>query len=273
MKIIRFMDEAGVIRLGTPAEAGTAWLIEGDLFEGFELTERQAFIKQHLPPVDPPNVIGIGMNYRAHAEESGAGVPHEPVVFVKLNTAVTAAHRPIVLPTEAATDVDYEGELAVIIGREAKNVSKQAALDYVLGYTCANDVTARDCQFQRDKQWARGKSFDTFCPLGPELLIDRELKPGALAIKTYLNGELMQDSTTADLIFPVEHLVSFLSRQFTLRPGTVILTGTPPGVGFARKPARFLRDGDEVSIEIEKVGTLRNTVVAEQKPTSGNGRI
>jgi 2-keto-4-pentenoate hydratase/2-oxohepta-3-ene-1,7-dioic acid hydratase in catechol pathway len=265
MKVIRFLDEAGIERLGTPAEAGTARLIEGELFGRFEVTERDAVIKRYLPPVDPPNVIGIGLNYRAHAEESGAAIPAEPVVFVKLNTAVTAAGEPIVLPAQAGDEVDYEAELAVIIGRTARNVSEGEALEYVLGYSCANDVSARDCQLRRDQQWARGKSFDTFCPLGPELLIDREVQPGTLGIRTYLNGELMQDSTTGDLIFSVEQLVSFLSRQFTLRPGTVILTGTPPGVGFARKPARFLRDSDEVTVEIEKVGKLTNPVLAEKR--------
>ena len=265
MKIIRFLDEAGVARLGTPADAGTARLIEGGLFGSFSLTDRQAFIKRYLAPVDPPNVIGIGLNYRAHAEESGAAIPKEPVVFVKLNTAVTAAYEPIVLPAEAGEEVDYEAELAVIIGRTARNVGEEEALEYVLGYTCANDVSARDCQLRRDQQWARGKSFDTFCPLGPAVLIDREVRPMGLNIKTYLNGEVMQDSNTADLIFPVEQLVSFLSQQFTLRPGTVILTGTPPGVGFARKPVRFLREGDEVMVEIEKVGQLTNPVIAERK--------
>jgi 2-keto-4-pentenoate hydratase/2-oxohepta-3-ene-1,7-dioic acid hydratase in catechol pathway len=161
--------------------------------------------------------------------------------------------------------VDYECELAVVIGRAARNVNEADALDYVLGYTCANDVSARDWQLKLDRQWARGKGFDTFCPLGPALVTRGDIPdPGQLAIRTRLNGELVQNSHTSDLIFSVPELIAYLSRGMTLVPGTVILTGTPEGVGMGRTPPRYLRPGDVCEIEVERIGTLRNPVVAEE---------
>jgi 2-keto-4-pentenoate hydratase/2-oxohepta-3-ene-1,7-dioic acid hydratase in catechol pathway len=162
----------------------------------------------------------------------------------------------------AADEVDYEAELAVVIAKKMKNIETVAVSDYILGYTCANDVSARDCQRRLDKQWARAKSFDTFCPLGP--WIETNLNPNNLKISSILNGKVMQDSNTSDMIFDVEQLVSYLSYNMTLKPGTVIITGTPEGVGFARKEPVFLREGDEIEIKIEGIGSLKNNVIKEK---------
>ncbi len=264
MKLIRFIDESGAVQMGEPAGQGRARLIAGDLFQKFSLTDQQVAVKRVLPPVTPVNLVCIGLNYRRHAEESGAAVPDHPLVFGKFTSCVIAAGEPIVLPADAPDEVDYEAELAVVIGRTARKVSEADALRYVLGYTCANDVSARDCQRVRDKQWTRAKSFDTFCPLGPELLIDPAVNPNALPIRSRLNGELVQNSNTADMIFPVKTLVSYLSQHFTLAPGTVILTGTPEGVGMGRKPPRFLRAGDTISVEIEGISELSNPVSSDR---------
>ncbi len=187
---------------------------------------------------------------RRHAEESGAALPDHPLVFAKFTTSVIGPGDAIVLPADAPNEVDYEAELAIVIGKTARKVSEADALKYVLGYTCANDVSARDCQIRRDKQWARAKGFDTFCPLGPCLVVDPAMNPNALPIRTRLNGKVMQDSNTADMIFSVPFLISYLSHQITLLPGTVIVTGTPEGVGVARKPTVFLAPGDTIAIEI-----------------------
>ncbi|MFW6044604.1 MAG: fumarylacetoacetate hydrolase family protein [Planctomycetota bacterium] len=216
-------------------------------------------VKAFLPP-EPPNVFAIGLNYRDHAAEGNMDVPKRPVVFLKATTAVIGHQQPIMLPSIAPDEVDFEAELAVVIGETAKNVPSEDALDYVMGYTCANDVSARDCQLKLDQQWARAKSFDTFAPIGP--WIETEVDPSDLMIRSILNGDVMQESSTSQMIFPVEELVSFLSRCFTLQPGTVILTGTPAGVGAARDPEVFLRPGDTIEIEIEGVGTLTNPVRA-----------
>jgi 2-keto-4-pentenoate hydratase/2-oxohepta-3-ene-1,7-dioic acid hydratase in catechol pathway len=215
------------------------------------------------PPVPRPGkVICIGLNYRDHAAESGMAVPESPVTFSKYVTAVTGPERPIVLPA-ASTQVDYEAELAVVIGRRAKHVPVERAWDCVLGYTNLNDVSARDMQFA-DKQWQRGKSCDTFAPMGPAIVTADEVgDPHRLRVQLRLNGRTMQDSSTEQLIFGVDRVVSFLSQTVTLEPGDVIATGTPPGVGFARKPPVFLKAGDVVEVEVEKLGVLRNPVVEE----------
>ncbi|MFW6238174.1 MAG: fumarylacetoacetate hydrolase family protein, partial [Halanaerobiales bacterium] len=184
------------------------------------------------------------------------------VVFLKATTSLVGPEEKIVLPDLAPEMVDYEAELAVVIGREARNIEKEEVDDYIFGFTCANDVSARDCQHELDVQWARAKSFDTFCPLGPH--IETELDPGDLEIRSRLQGEVMQDSRTSDMIFSVPELVSYLSWNFTLLPGTVILTGTPEGVGFAREPQVFLRPGNEIEIEIEGIGILSNEVNNEK---------
>lgn len=264
MNVIRFEDKQGQIRLGEQIDATQARLIDGDLFDSWKVTGETAEIQRLLAPVEPVNIIAIGLNYRRHAAESGAQVPAEPLIFVKLTTCAIGPGDPIILPASAPDEVDYEGELAVVIGQKARKVTEADALKYVLGYTCANDVSARDCQIRRDKQWARGKGFDTFCPLGPSLLIDPEVNPNALGIRTRLDGELLQNSNTADMIFSVPFLVSYLSHQFTLLPGTVIVTGTPEGVGCARKPPIYLKPGDNITIEIDRIGALTNPVKADE---------
>lgn len=260
MRIIRFKDPNGKSQTGEPVDDRTAKLIEGDLFGDFKVSEQTAQVRRLLAPIEPVNIIAIGLNYRRHAEESGKSIPAEPVIFIKLTSSVIGPNDPIQLPQDAPDEVDYEAELAVVIGRTARNVSESQALDHVLGYTCANDVSARDCQIRRDIQWARAKSFDTFCPLGPCVVIDPDTNPNALPITSRLNGKIMQSSNTADMIFSVPGLISYLSRQFTLLPGTVILTGTPEGVGYAREPAVFLRKGDTIEVEIEGIGSITNPV-------------
>jgi 2-keto-4-pentenoate hydratase/2-oxohepta-3-ene-1,7-dioic acid hydratase in catechol pathway len=199
----------------------------------------------------PSKIIGIGQNYRAHAAEMGKGLPDEPLVFFKPRSALLPDGGAIVRPT-GYERVDYEGELGVVIGRRARNVTRSVALDYVMGLTCINDVTVRDLQ-KKDGQWARAKGFDTFCPLGPRIVAD--VDPSALRLITRVNGEVKQDSPTSDLIFDVPELLAFVSRHMTLEVGDVISTGTPSGVG-------NLSPGDRVEVEIASVGTLRNHVIA-----------
>jgi 2-keto-4-pentenoate hydratase/2-oxohepta-3-ene-1,7-dioic acid hydratase in catechol pathway len=213
------------------------------------------------PVPRPGKVICIGLNYRDHAIESNMPIPERPVIFSKFPTSIIAPGEPVVLPA-TSQQVDYEAELAVIIGRHAKNVSADNAYHYVLGYTGFNDVSARDFQFA-DGQWQRGKSCDTFAPMGQAIVTtDIVPDPHNLSIKLVLNGKTMQDSNTNQLIFGVPALVEFLSQTITLEPGDVIATGTPPGVGFARKPPVFLQPGDQMEVEIEIVGGVGNPVVA-----------
>ncbi len=219
-------------------------------------------VTSFLPPLDPPNIIALGINYSGHAREGKWEPPVAPVIFLKATTSITGHLQPIVLPLSAPSEVDYEAELVVVIGRKAKNVSEGEALNYIFGYTCGNDVTARDCQLRLDRQWARAKSFDTFAPIGP--CIETEIDPLHLRVQSRLNGRVMQDGNTKDLIFPVPQIVSYLSHQMTLLPGTLIMTGTPAGVGFSRQPPVFLKPGDVIEVEIEGIGILTNPVVAEQ---------
>ncbi len=267
MKVIRFTDFQGVIRLGEvsePVVGAMARLITGELLGNWTVTEEEAEVVRLLAPLEPANLIAIGLNYRKHAEESDAAIPDHPLVFAKLTSSLLAPGDAIRLPNSAPDEVDYEAELAVVIGKTARHVSQEDALGHVLGYTCANDVSARDCQKHHDRQWTRAKSFDTFCPLGPCLVIDPAIDPNRLPIRSRLGGEVMQESNTADMIFSVPQLISYLSDQFTLLPGTVILTGTPEGVGCAREPAVYLREGDTIEVEVEGIGTLINTVRNDQ---------
>jgi 2-keto-4-pentenoate hydratase/2-oxohepta-3-ene-1,7-dioic acid hydratase in catechol pathway len=245
---------------------GSAQRIIGDVFGAFEVTPEPASVQKLLAPVAPAAIVCIGLNYRRHAAEGNLPEPKHPVVFMKLPAAVQNPGDPIKLPRHLRSDeVDYECELAVVIGRRCKNASKSAALDYVLGYTCANDVSARDWQGKwGGGQWCRGKTFDTFAPMGPCLVLKDEIPdPGALKIRTVLNGQVMQDWNTGDMIFDVPTLVAFLSGSTTLLPGTVILTGTPHGIGAARKPPVFLQPGDTVTVEIDRIGALTNPVQEE----------
>ena len=267
MKLIRYENPEGHVRHGSLQPDGSALEIEGDVYGQFKVTARPAVVRKLLAPVEPVNLLCIGLNYRHHAEEGKAKIPEFPILFMKSTTAVQNPSDPIVLPRRLASDeVDYECELAVVIGKVCKNVPEARALDYVLGYTCANDVSARDWQVKRGgSQWCRGKTFDTFAPLGPCLVLRDEIPdPAALKIRTVLNGQVMQDWNTGDMIFDVPALIAFLSGSTTLLPGTVILTGTPHGVGMARKPPVWLKPGDTVTIEIDKIGALTNPVVAEE---------
>lgn len=264
MKLLRFLKE-GKVNYGI-VKGEDVYLIEGDIFKKtFNETGEKFKIDQIqiLPPVVPPNIIALGLNYKDHAKESKMELPDEPVIFLKATTSITAHLSPIILPEVAPDFVDYEAELCIIIGRKAKNIREEEAKEYILGYTCGNDVSARDCQLKKDKQWARAKSFDTFCPLGP--WIETEINPDNLKIQSRVNGKIMQNSNTSNMIFKAIKIVSYLSRQFTLLPGTVIMTGTPSGVGFAKNPPVFLREGDIVEIEIEGIGILKNSVKKERK--------
>jgi len=266
MKVIRYQDGHGNISHAALQPDGTALTLAGELFTSPKPTAQKANVAKLLAPLEPRAIIGIGLNYRRHAQETNAKIPEFPVVFFKAPNALQHPGDPICLPTHLKShEVDYECELAVVIGKPCKNATRQTALSHVLGYTCANDVSARDWQKGwGGGQWCRGKMFDTFCPLGPCLVTPDEIpNANALRIRTVINGETMQDCNTNDMIFDVARLIEFLSGSTTLLPGTVILTGTPHGVGMARTPPRWLRAGDSVSVEIEKIGTLTNPVVDE----------
>jgi 5-carboxymethyl-2-hydroxymuconate isomerase len=214
-----------------------------------------------LPVERPGKIVCVGLNYRDHAEEQGVELPKAPLFFAKYTTALIGPGDPIVIPP-VVQQCDYEAELAVVIGARVKAVSRENALEAVRGYLCANDVSARDLQFA-DGQWTRGKSPDTFCPVGPRLVPASEVgDPHALRIRALVNGEVLQDSTTANLIFGIDEIISYASQTSTLEPGDLILTGTPAGVGVFRDPKRLLQPGDEVTIEIEGLGALTNPVVA-----------
>ncbi|MGC4004461.1 MAG: fumarylacetoacetate hydrolase family protein [Pirellulales bacterium] len=218
-----------------------------------------------LAPVpDPQKIFGIGLNYADHAREQGKEPPPEPVIFCKLPTAVRAAGDPIVLP-KLSQEVDYEAELVVVIGKRGRHISKEHALDHVAGYACGNDVSARDWQARKPGgQWVLGKSFDSFAPFGPELVTVDEVGPlPNLRIRSRLDGQTMQDSTLSQLIFDIPYLLNYLSGICTLEPGDVIFTGTPPGVGMARKPPVFMQAGQTIEVEIENIGVLSNPVIAE----------
>lgn len=265
MRIIRFKSQDNITCLGTDYDGSSATLLTGDLFSGPAPSDQRIGVATLLPPVDPRAILCIGLNYRRHAREIGMDVPRYPVVFMK-NPAAAAAHGDgIVLPAvcRETPEVDYEAELGVVIGKPARNVSEDDALSHVLGYTIANDVSARRWQKHAGGgQWVRSKSFDTFCPFGPVLVTRDEVSdPQDLNIRLSLNGETMQQSNTADMIFPVARIISFLSQSTTLLPGTLILTGTPEGVGYTRKPPVYLEAGDRIEIAISGIGTLENRVV------------
>lgn len=279
MKLVRYSRQGGAARVGVleegsqgyirPLEAGG--MIElisssgGGLDNAEEAGESVEVEEVRLlaPLQNPQKVIGIGLNYSDHAAETGARIPEKPIVFAKYPNTIAGPADTIRIPriTEQA---DYEVELAVVIGREAKNVPQATALEYVFGYMSANDVSSRDLQFSEGGQWTRSKSIDTFCPIGPYLVSADEVgDPQELKLRCVLNGEVMQEGETSKMIFSVAQLVSFLSGGMTLLPGDIILTGTPPGVGAAREPQVFLKAGDEVSVEVEGLGELVNPVVEE----------
>ena len=266
MRIFRYLDQSGKMGFGRFDKEGNTFLIlqkgDGD----FEATDQRITPFQFLTPIDFRCIYAIGLNYRAHAEETGLDIPKYPMVFMKAPTAAQNPGDPIVLPRYLRSDkVDFEAELGVVIGRPCKNVKPEEALSYVLGYVCANDVSARDWQKEKGGgQFCRGKTFDTFCPVGPCLATADEIPdPSKLTIRSFVNEDKMQESGTDDMIFDVPTLISFLSGSTTLLPGTLILTGTPSGVGEARDPKRYLVPGDEVTVEIDGVGILTNPVVEE----------
>jgi 2,4-didehydro-3-deoxy-L-rhamnonate hydrolase len=216
----------------------------------------------HAPIVRPAKIICIGLNYEDHAAETGREIPEKPVVFAKYPNTIVGPGEPIRIPPITG-QVDYEAELVVVIGRAAKNVPEEEALEYVFGYTNGNDVSSRDLQFSEGGQWTRSKSLDTFAPIGPYVATRDEIPdPQSLSIRCVLNGEVVQDGTTSKMIFSVAELISFLSTGMTLVPGDVIFTGTPAGVGFVRDPELFMKPGDEVTVEIEGLGSLTNVLEA-----------
>lgn len=211
-----------------------------------------------LPPVQPTKIVAIGRNYREHAAEESAVVPAVPLMFAKFPSALVGDGAPITWSAALSAQVDYEAELAVVIGRRARNVSVEQALDHVLGYSCLNDVSARDLQVS-DGQWTRAKSLDTFCPMGPWLVSADEVPDvGDLRVRCRVNGDVRQDASTGQLIHGVAELIAYCSRSFTLEPGDVLATGTPGGVGAFREPPVFLQDGDLVEVEIDRIGILAN---------------
>jgi len=266
MRIARFISDDGNIVTGELLKDDTARVLKGNFADGFDPTRFQAQVTKLLAPLVPTDILCIGLNYREHAAESGSSIPTNPVLFIKAGNTLNNPGDPVPIPRRSQM-IDYEGELAVIIGKPAKHVSRERALDHVFGYCIANDVSARD--WQREKslgggQFARGKSFDGFCPLGPWITTKDEVPdPNKLRLKTFLNGQVMQDNSTADMIFDVPALIESLSSTMTLRPGTILLTGTPQGVGFARTPPVWMKAGDRVAVEIEKLGRLENPVTAE----------
>ena len=215
------------------------------------------------PPIpDPDKIICLGLNYRRHAEETGLEIPEVPSLFAKYRNSLTGPTSPIILPS-MSKEIDYEAELAVVIGKRCKNINRVQSLDYVAGYMAFNDVSARDLQF-RTSQWLAGKALDTFAPCGPALVINEIDDPQSLDISTRVNGQTLQKANTSDMIFPIAEIISYISQWMTLEPGDLIATGTPEGVGFKRNPPIFLRHDDVVEVEVEAIGTLSNRVVHKE---------
>ncbi|KOR32500.1 5-carboxymethyl-2-hydroxymuconate isomerase [Achromatium sp. WMS3] len=266
MRIIRFLDPQNQVHYGIPNDTGLATELTGNTLTELIPKTRQIQISRLLAPIIPTNMYCIGLNYADHAAETGAKTPEHPVVFMKPTSTINHPDATITIPAccTHGPEVDFEAELAVIIGQKCKDVSASYALKYVFAYTIANDISARKWQKHAGGgQWIRGKSFDGFCPLGPVLVTaDTIPNPQDLWIRSTLNGQIMQDSHTSNMIFSVAHLISFLSQDTTLLPGTVILTGTPAGVGMARTPPRFLQPNDSIEIAIENIGSLTNSIIA-----------
>lgn len=273
MRLVRLIDEKAQVQYGKDLGDGSAERLADDPLASFpqapSLTGEVVQIVERLSPVEPANLFCIGMNYKAHVAEMGGALPKRPVVFMKPTTTVQHPGQPVRIPKceHDGPETDQEAELAVVIGKSARDVSVDDALDYVLGYTCANDVSARWWQKHGSGgQFIRGKGFDTFCPLGPVLVThgdgeDEIADPQNLRVRGSLDDDCLQDGNTSDMIFSVAELIAFLSQDTTLLPGTVILTGTPPGVGWAREPKRLMHAGMESVIEIEGIGQLRSPVL------------
>ena len=268
MKILRFIDEEGRVNLGCDYKGNEAKVIKGNLFDEFETTDETKIVKKILTPFIPSNILCIGLNYYEHAKEIKMPIPKYPALFMKSLTSIQNPFDPIIIPKSCQNpdEVDYEIELAVVIGKECKNITKDEAKNYILGYTIANDVSARRWQKNAGgMQWVRSKSFDTFCPFGPYIATKDEVSnPQDLNLVCYLNGNIMQNANTSDMIFSVYEIVSYLSEGMTLLPGTLILTGTPKGVGYARKEPVYLKDKDILELKIDKLGVLVNEVKSER---------
>jgi 2-keto-4-pentenoate hydratase/2-oxohepta-3-ene-1,7-dioic acid hydratase in catechol pathway len=252
MKLVRF--QSGDSFCFGVLEGDTVYALEGDPFDKYRIdrhSKRPVGQIRLLAPLLPSKVVAVGINYRDHAEEFGHEIPDEPVLFMKPSTAVIGPDDEIILPASSRR-VDYEAEIAAVVKKTARSVSERDAREYILGYTCLNDVTARDLQ-GKDGQWTRAKSFDTFCPIGP--CVETDLDPNGVAVSSRLNGELRQSSNTAHFIFPLFRLFSFVSCIMTLLPGDIVTTGTPSGVG-------AMTAGDLIEVEIEGIGVLRNRVIA-----------
>ncbi len=257
MKIVRYLSDGqvgyGIIENERLYPCGDPFVSPAKQTRAIDLSSVKL-----LAPVSPPNVICIGLNYRKHADETGLPYPDAPLIFIKTNTTVCGPGDPVLLPSDSPDNIDYEAELAIVIGKTAKNISEEKVADVVLGYTIANDISNRGVQFS-DGQWARSKSYDTFCPIGPFIVTD--LNCDSANIMCRLDGRVMQSSNTSDMIFSCMQIVSYLSHCMTLLPGTVILTGTPEGVGFKRNPPVYLRKGQVLETEIEGIGVLTNPVL------------
>lgn len=265
MRVARIVTKTGETVNAIQRPDGRLFKAKGCLFEGNLVeTDENVEAVRWLPPVDPKVIICLGRNYAAHAAEGGDAPPAYPIVFMKNLSAVTGHEEPIRLPKVCEAEVDYEGEMVVIIGRKACNVKREEALSYVMGYTVGHDVSARIWQSDKGgSQWCRGKSFDTFAPMGPVLVTADEIpNPSGLDIRTTLNGEEVQHSNTSKMIFDVPTLIEFLTQDTTLFPGTAIMTGTPEGVGWARTPKLVMKPGDCAVVEIQGIGALSNPVVA-----------
>lgn len=266
MKIARITDPHGDIHHASPtSEDGTFEELHGTWESGFEKTGRIISGGRLLAPLSPSAIYAIGLNYRDHATETGSPLPEFPVLFMKNIRAVIGPGEPIRLPRHLRSDeVDSEAELAVVIARDCRNATRENALDFVAGFTCANDVSARDWQLRRSgRQWCRAKSFDTFCPLGPWVVTPDELpSPLHVPVNGLINGRTMQSGHTREMIFDVPALLEFLSADTTLAAGSIIITGTPAGVGMAHEPPVWLQPGDTVTVVIGGIGRLENPVVA-----------
>jgi len=263
MKISRVIDAKGRTVLTSMRADGKLLRIDGDLFtDSMEVTDEVIEAKRWLCPVEAGTIYCIGLNYAKHAAELRGAIPEFPVVFMKNPSAAIGHLEDIRIPKVCDDEMDYEGELVVVIGKKCCNAAKAEALGYVLGYMCGNDVSARIWQMQKGgSQWCHGKGFDTFAPIGPMLVTAEDIPdPNVLDIKTELNGRIVQQSNTNDMIFDVQTLINFLSQDTTLLPGTVIMTGTPGGVGWTRNPKLTLKTGDRISVEIEKIGRLDNNI-------------
>ncbi len=254
MKLVRFLSEGrtacGIVHGGEVAE------LDGDFFSPFKTLKTCHPMSRLtlLPPCTPSKIVAVGLNYRDHAEEMGFPIPDEPIIFLKPATSVTGPGTPIFYP-RSSSRVDYEAELGIVIRDRIRNIAPGQTQEHILGYTCANDVTARDLQ-KKDGQWTRAKSFDSFCPVGP--WIETDVEPGDLAIEAYLNNDRRQSSRTSNFIFPVPYLVSFISQIMTLNPGDLIITGTPSGIG-------PMQAGDEIEVRIEGIGSLKNTIMRSEE--------